>query len=151
MNMDANTLRFSKSLQVGKAEEIASGQEVCLLALGGMLNLAHEVSSKLGSFGVKAGIIDPVFIKPLDEQILSKISQSYKIVVTLEDNVLTGGFGSAVLEFFNDKKLPTRVLRFGWPDRFIKHASSSQDLMQENGLSVDHLIDEITDALQIVR
>jgi 1-deoxy-D-xylulose-5-phosphate synthase len=134
-NISMEDLKVSKLLEIGKSEELCIGEEVCLVALGNMVDLAHEISAELSISGVKAGIINGIFAKPLDEAMLKKISTNYNLIVTLEDNILSGGFGSAVLEFYSTFHVPTRVLRFGWPDKFIKHGTSSSILRRENGLS----------------
>jgi 1-deoxy-D-xylulose-5-phosphate synthase len=133
----------SKLVKIGKAEELAIGKCVCLVALGNMVYPARAVSCKLERSGIVAGLVSAVFVKPLDGEMMEKIAANYDLIVTLEDNVLAGGFGSAVLEFYNSLAIDTRVLRFGWGDKFVKHGTSTAILMEENGLSPDAIADEI--------
>ena len=62
------------------------------------------------------------------------------MVITLEDHTLVGGYGSSVLELFSDKRIPTPVLRIGWPDQFIEHATSVDDLREKHGLTPAHIV-----------
>ncbi|MDR1401687.1 MAG: 1-deoxy-D-xylulose-5-phosphate synthase [Puniceicoccales bacterium] len=139
-------LEFSKFLRIGQSEELVAGERVCLISLGNMLSLAEEISTKLKAIGIGAGIVNAMFAKPLDEEMLKKIAGSYETIVTLEDNVLAGGFGSAILEFFNTQGIRAKVLRIGWPDRFISHGSSADILRAESGISADAAVAKIISA-----
>ncbi|MDR1528071.1 MAG: 1-deoxy-D-xylulose-5-phosphate synthase [Puniceicoccales bacterium] len=148
-NVDLNAVEFSQYLPFGKAEKITEGQRVCFLALGNMVDLADEVCQRLKNFGIQGGIVNVIFVKPLDGKILRDIAKNYELVVTLEDNVLMGGFGSAILEFYNDNGIKTNVLRYGWPDEFIKHGTSSDVLRQEHGLSAANIMDKVLSTLNV--
>ncbi|MDR2779338.1 MAG: 1-deoxy-D-xylulose-5-phosphate synthase [Puniceicoccales bacterium] len=146
-NTDLDVLNFSQYLQLGKAEKIIEGRKVCFLALGNMVDLAHKICKELENFGIQAGIINMIFVKPLDEEMLREIAQDYEFVVTLEDNVLMGGFGSAVLEFYNDNGIKINVLRHGWPDNFIKHGTSLDVLRSKYGLSAIDIANKVLSTL----
>lgn len=142
-----DTLKFSQPFAIGTGEELAIGKKVCLIALGNMVDLANEVSSKLRLGGITPGIASARFAKPLDGKMLAHVAEKYEIVVTLEDNVLAGGFGSAVMEFYETMGKNVKLLRFGWPDRFVKHGSSIDILRAENGLAADDIAAKITSAV----
>ncbi|MDR2737471.1 MAG: 1-deoxy-D-xylulose-5-phosphate synthase, partial [Puniceicoccales bacterium] len=108
-NRDSETQQFSKFIEIGRSEELIDGKEICLVALGNMVDLAYSVAEKLKSSGIEPGIINAVFVKPLDGITLGKIAANYELIVTLEDNVLAGGFGSAVVEFYNSSSIDARV------------------------------------------
>ncbi|MDR2628384.1 MAG: 1-deoxy-D-xylulose-5-phosphate synthase [Puniceicoccales bacterium] len=148
-NIDLNALGFSQHLSLGKSKKITEGQRVCFLALGNMVDLAHEVCQKLKTFGIQGGIVDVIFVKPLDKEILEDVAENYELIVTLEDNVLMGGFGSAILEFYNDNGIKVNVLRHGWPDEFIKHGTSLDVLRLEHGLSAGNIVDKVLSTLNI--
>ncbi|MDR2432791.1 MAG: 1-deoxy-D-xylulose-5-phosphate synthase [Puniceicoccales bacterium] len=148
-NVDLSTIKFSQYLPFGKAGKIIEGGRVCFLTLGSMVDLANEICQKLKNFGIQGGIVDMIFVKPLDEEILRDIAKNYELVVTLEDNVLMGGFGSAILEFYNDNDIKINVLRYGWPDEFIKHGTSLDVLRVEHGLSVTNIMDKVLSILNI--
>ncbi|MDR0742133.1 MAG: 1-deoxy-D-xylulose-5-phosphate synthase [Puniceicoccales bacterium] len=146
-NVDLDTIGFSQYLPFGKAEKIIEGQQVCFLALGNMVDLANEVCQELKNFGIKGGIVNVIFVKPLDGEILKDIAKNYELIVTLEDNVLIGGLGSAILEFYNDNGIKINVLRYGWPDEFIKHGTSFDVLRMKHGLSAANIVDKVLSTL----
>ncbi len=73
-------------------------------------------------------VINPRFVKPLDAGVTEFFGRAADVIVTLEDHVLMGGYGSAVLELFNEKRITTPVIQIGWPDQFIEHATTSEEL-----------------------
>lgn len=110
-------------LPIGKAETIKEGQDVLLLALGNMNSIARCVSQTLQKRGISCGHINARFICPLDKEAILRAADSYKLIVTLEDHTIVGGFGSAVMELLNENNRRTHVLRIGWPNNFIEHGS----------------------------
>ena len=88
------------------------------------------------------------FAKPLDENLLHQHAQKCGVIVTLEDHVLPGGFGSAVLEFLQANDLRIPVTRIGWPDAFVDHADSVSDLREANGLSQEDIYKKVLDHFQ---
>jgi len=109
---------------ISKAEVLKEGKDLCIIAVGKMVNTALEVSLMLEERGIYPTVINARFIKPLDKDtILGKIRTS-KAVVTLEDNVLIAGFGSSVLELINSEGMKDiRVKNYGFPDKFIEHGT----------------------------
>lgn len=135
-------------LEIGKASisENFSGSgntKIALFGLGNMLSVAKEVSDSLRELGYDTAIINPRFTKPIDEGTHSFFGQSADLVVTLEDHVLMGGYGSIVLEHFSENGIATPVIRLGWPDKFIEHASSVGYLREKHGLTPAALIERI--------
>ncbi|HID93654.1 MAG TPA: 1-deoxy-D-xylulose-5-phosphate synthase [bacterium (Candidatus Stahlbacteria)] len=108
-----------KKIKIGKAEVLESGDDGTIFAIGSMVYPSLEVSSILKAEGINFGVINARFVKPLDEQLLKQITN--KPIVTVEENVLTGGFGSGVLEFLSSIGVSTPTLRIGLPDKFIEH------------------------------
>ncbi len=106
-------------LPLGKAEVLREGQDVQLWALGDMPDLAQRVAERLAAAGLKAGIVNPRFIVPLDRDLLANQAAASRLIATLENGVISGGFGSAVGEALADLRYAGEFLRFGWPDRFI--------------------------------
>lgn len=122
--------REFKSLPIGKGEVIREGRDLALVAVGAEVYPALEAAHILAEKGIEAAVINARFIKPLDEELLLQTAQRYSRIVTLEEAALIGGFGSAVLEFFEQKNISNvEVHRIGVPDMFIDHAS--QPLMRE--------------------
>lgn len=125
---------FAK-LEIGKAEQIKQGSDVAFLALGPMVGACMQASRFLEQDGISAGVIDARFVKPLDESMIKHIAKHTGIIVTVEDHVLSGGFGSAVLECINSANLNwVKILRLGFPDKFIEHGSRTK-LMEMYGLN----------------
>ncbi|MFH0924133.1 MAG: 1-deoxy-D-xylulose-5-phosphate synthase [bacterium] len=107
-----------------KAEILKTGDDVVLIAIGRMVYSALDAANYLEKDGVKAGVINARFIKPLDASLILKVAKDIKKIVTLEENNLPGGFGSAILELLEEKRLyHVKVKRIGLPDKFIGHGS----------------------------
>ena len=129
-------LRDHTPMRVGTWEEMIAGADAAFLAVGRMVNVAMRAAMALMEKGVSCGVIDARFIKPLDENMLRAAAEKYGLLVTLEDNVVSGGFGSAVNERLHAWGLKSDVLNLGVPDRFIEQGTVSQQ-MADCGLDAD--------------
>lgn len=129
------------SLPIGKAEVLRDGKDVCLWAIGSMVQTALQAADKLAEQGISAGVVNMRFAKPLDEELLLEHAAQYGKIVTLEEGVLQGGVGSAVLETLNAAKMlqQCRVLTLGIPDEFVLHGDKKL-LMKDLGLDVDAIV-----------
>lgn len=107
-------------VQLGKAEVLKDGKDAVILALGSMVVLAEAAANILQKNGLNAAVVNARFVKPLDEQLLEDFSKKEKLFVTIEEGVSEGGFGSAVLEFFERENITARVKRIGLPSAFIE-------------------------------
>lgn len=135
-------------LEIGKAEIVQSfnngnGRKVAIFALGNMMRLGRQTAAKLTAEGYDVAVINPRFIKPLDAGVTEFFGHAAEVLVTFEDHVVMGGYGSAVLELFNEKRITTPVIQMGWPDQFIEHASSVEDLRNKYGLTVDNAVNKV--------
>jgi 1-deoxy-D-xylulose-5-phosphate synthase len=135
-------------LEVGKAEVIQNfanngRRKVALFGLGNMMSLARRTARQLAAEGHDVAVINPRFTKPLDLGTHEFFGRAAEVVVTLEDHVLMGGYGSAVLELFSERGLTAPVVRIGWPDQFIEHASSQDDLRRKYGLTVENAVAKV--------
>jgi 1-deoxy-D-xylulose-5-phosphate synthase len=107
-------------LPVGTAELLREGTAAAILALGTMVRPALEAASALEEEGISLTVVNARFVKPLDEELLITLAEKHGILITIEENSLQGGFGSAVLELLEQRGLSgTRVLRLGYPDSYI--------------------------------
>ncbi len=138
--------REPKPLPIGKAEVLAEGHDVALVALGNMNRLAAEVRQEMEKRGVSCAHINARFIKPLDRDCLQAYARQCRLIVTLEDHVISGGFGSAVLEEMSEAGISTPLLRIGWPDSFIEHGSLPR-LRQKYGLTPDAIVQTLLQSL----
>jgi 1-deoxy-D-xylulose-5-phosphate synthase len=129
-------------IEIGKAEVTRNfanngGRKVALFGLGNMHAMAIKTAAKLGEAGYDCAIINPRFTKPLDEGTHEFFAKAADVIVTFEDHVLMGGYGSAVMELLGDRRIHTPVVRIGWPDAFVEHASSVDYLRERHGLTVE--------------
>ena len=139
-----------KAIPVGKAELLQHGEHdrVAIFALGGLVPLGRQLALRLESEGVSAALINARFAKPIDTEMLRFYASSVEAIVTLEDHVLTGGFGGAVLEELNSLGIATPVVRVGWPDQFIEHGSL-EALRAKYGISVDAAMAKLRPLLEL--
>ena len=110
-----------------------------------MTATAVEVFKILDGRGIRCGVVNARFVKPLDLETLSESAARTKLIVTLEDNVLAGGFGAQVSAALSGSD--TKVYSFGWPDRFIEHGSSEQ-LFKKYGLDAEAIAERIVDIIE---
>lgn len=132
------------SLPIGKAEVLREGKDVCLWAIGSMVQSALQAADTLAEQGISAGVVNMRFAKPLDEELLLEHAAQYGKIVTLEEGVLQGGVGSAVLETLNAAKMlqKCQVLTLGIPDEFVLHGDKKL-LFKDLGLDVETIADKI--------
>ena len=126
-------LTSTQELKIGQWEELLGGEDILILAVGRMVRTALRVSIDLMGLHISCGVTDARFIKPMDEELLERAAKTHRLLVTLEDNVLTGGFGSGVAEWLADHGMSTPLLRLGVPDRFVEYGTISEQ-MAECGL-----------------
>lgn len=124
------------AIEIGKAEIVQEGSDVILFGLGALFPFAQEMAARLEAQGLSVAIINPRFAKPIDRNAVARFTRSAGLVVTFEDHVLAGGFGSAILETMNELEIGTPVVRIGWPDEFIEHGRVDA-LRQKYGITVD--------------
>jgi 1-deoxy-D-xylulose-5-phosphate synthase len=131
-----------KEIAIGKARIICEGSDVAFLTIGHAGNLVKEAITKLDALNISAAHFDMRFVKPIDEEILHQVFDAFKIVITVEDGVIAGGFGSAVLEFMADNNYNSKVKRLGIPDSFIEHGTTA-DLYKECGFDADSIVSTV--------
>lgn len=108
-------------LEIGKGELVKDGSDVALIGLGFVHNLAVEAGEELEAQGYSVALVNPRFIKPLDEELILDVAKRCKVICTFEDHVLKNGFGASVIELLHDAGVDTPVERIGWPDEFVEH------------------------------
>ncbi|WP_110953161.1 1-deoxy-D-xylulose-5-phosphate synthase [Anaerosinus massiliensis] len=136
------------TLPIGKAEEIKAGNDVVFFAVGAMVEVAKQASEYLSYVGIDAGVVNARFIKPLDVEMLKELANRTRYIVTVEDHVLAGGFGSAVLEYLNDYGVnQVKVLRLGFPDKFIEQGTR-KTLLDKYTLSGETVAKRVSDFIR---
>ncbi|OFI07602.1 1-deoxy-D-xylulose-5-phosphate synthase [Clostridium acetireducens DSM 10703] len=131
-----------KDFKVGKWEIIHKEGNIALIAAGKMVQHAELVREKLNSLGIKVSVVNACFVKPIDKSLIKNLVEEDFKIITIEDNVIRGGFGSTVLEYVNSLNKNTKVLNLGFKDEFIPHGSVNT-LYNVYELDVDGIIKNI--------
>ena len=127
----------------GKSEMIYEEQEIALVAVGSMVKTALAVRELLKQKGHKVSLVNARFVKPVDEEMLTHLAQSHLYIVTMEENVASGGFGERVREFLSDcPYAQAQVLSFAIPDAYVEHGNVEQ-LKKEIGLDAESIAEKI--------
>ncbi len=138
-----------REIEIGKGEILQEGERIALLGYGWGVQVANDAATILAEHGLRPTVADARFAKPLDEQLVERIAGEHELVVTIEENVLPGGFGAAVLEHVEDSlgSDRARIMRIGLPDRYVTHGKPSL-LRKEVGLTGEAVADRILSALR---
>jgi len=135
-------------LEVGKAEILREGKDVAIIAVGSTVHPSMEAAEELKKKGIDAAVVNSRFVKPLDRELLCRVASSVKKILTVEENVLMGGFGSAVLELFEDEGLyDVRVKRLGIPDEFVEQGTQAE-LRKKYGIDRDGIREAVKKLVQ---
>ena len=135
-------------LEIGKAEVTRNfsqngGRKIALFGLGNLHSMATKTAELLATEGFDCAVVNPRFFKPIDAGTLEFFGRAADMVVTFEDHQLMGGFGSTVLELFSEKSVTTPVIRIGWPDKFVEHASTVDYLREKHGLTAANAVAQV--------
>lgn len=135
-----------KNLTWGKAEPLqkSTGAEVSIFAVGSMVSVALEAAELLAEKNISAKVVNARFVKPLDTELVESEARAVKILATVEEGTLSGGFGSAVAEFLADRNISARLLRFGIGDNFVEHGSRAE-LLELCGLTAEKICNRIVE------
>ncbi len=146
---EAYSLAPGEKIILGKAQVLNKGKDVCIMAIGSTVREAVAAAEILEKRGINAFLVNARFIKPIDKDILAFIGDNFGLICTVEENVLSGGFGSSVLDFYGANNYLDRikVKRFGIPDEFSTFASR-KELFKIYGLDGESLADSIGDILK---
>jgi len=134
-----------EEIPVGKARLISEGEKVAILTIGYTGNSAATAVKKLADENIRVTHYDMRFVQPLDEEVLHDVFRKHKSVITVEDGMLKGGFGSAVIEFMADNNYKVKVERLGIPDFFIEQGTQAE-LIKECGFDTDSIYGKLKEA-----
>ena len=129
------------AIEIGKAEVLQDGSDVAVFALGAMMAEGKRLVGMLEAQGLSVALVNPRFAKPVDAECVALYGRRCGLLITLEDHVLDGGFGSALLERVNEQELAVPVVRVGWPDQFIEHGKQD-DLRKKYGLTAEGALEK---------
>ncbi len=143
--------REPESLEIGKAELVREGGEITILAYGSMVHPALEASTELEKEGIDATVVNARFVKPLDSELILTLAQTSRLIVTVEEAYLAGGFGSAVMELLEANSMldSVKVVRMGVPDRIVTHGDPNL-LRAKYGLDADGIFTKVVETIEIL-
>lgn len=131
-----------KYREIGKGELLAEGKDLLIIALGHMCASALRVREELLKRGIRATVMDPIFIKPLDGELLGKLLLDHQKIVTIEEHSLVGGLGAEINAFLMTHGFTAQVVNFGIPEAFFDQASYS-DLLEQMGMSEEKIVQSL--------
>jgi 1-deoxy-D-xylulose-5-phosphate synthase len=137
-----------REIEIGKGRELRQGNDLAILSIGHVGNMVSKACDLLEHEGIHPAHYDMRFVKPLDESLLKKIFRKFNVIITVEDGVISGGFGSAIIEFMTDNGYTARVKRLGVPDRFIEHGTQ-EELYHECGFNEEGIIKTARELIKI--
>ena len=137
---------YREPIKLGKSEWIRRGSRVALLAIGTMVETAMEVEELLAKDGIDATVVNLRFAKPLDYEMLDEVLDYHSLIVTMEENVLSGGVGEHICRYVELHSTGVRVVACGIPDKFI-HQGSIKELLEETGLDAQSIYQKISTML----
>ena len=129
-------------IKLGKSKTLISGKKIAIFAFGPVLNNCIDIANDLN-----ATLVDMRFIKPIDESIIKQLSKTHDLIVTVEDNTICGGAGSAVLEILSKNKIVMPTLILGIPDKFVDHGSQ-EEIYKQCGLDKNSIFNKIVKSLK---
>ena len=136
---------YREPIRYGKGEWICRESEIALFALGSMVKTAEAVREELKAEGYACSLINARFAKPLDEKMLEEVTEGHRLIVTLEENVITGGFGEHVTEYYNRSGRSIRILNIAIPDEYVEHGNV-EILRREVGIDKDTIVKRTMEA-----
>ena len=136
-----------EKIEIGTGRKLTDGKDVALLSIGKAGIFAKRAVKSLENKDISAAHFDMRFVKPIDKKLLTEVFKNFKIIVTIEDGVIQGGFGSAVLEFMAENNFSATVKLLGIPDKFIEHGSP-EDLYRECGIDVKGITNSVMELIE---
>ena len=135
-----------KTIEIGKAEIIEKGNKAVIFAIGSMVKEAVSAYNKLKKQGIYVTVVNARFVKPLDEKLIINLARKIKNIITIEENSIQGGFGSAILELLEKNNIKANIKRIGIQDKFIEHGPM-EILKKECGLTAENLVKTVKEML----
>ena len=143
--------REPELLEIGKAELLRDGGEIAIVAYGSMVHPSLQAAENLAKDGIETTVVNARFVKPLDSALLLALARTKRMIVTVEEAYLAGGFGSAVIELLEENGLQdrVRVVRMGIPDRIVTHGDPKL-LLAKYGLDADGIYTRVREAVEVL-
>src|SRR2546425_1928548 len=143
--------RDPEKLEIGKAELVRDGGEIAIVAYGSMVHPSLEAATNLAKDGIEATVVNARFVKPLDSGLLLALARTKRLIVTVEEAYLAGGFGAAVMELLEENGLQdkVRIVRMGVPDRIVMHGDPKL-LLAKYGLDADGIYIRVKESIEVL-
>lgn len=140
-----------KKIEIGRSETLRKGRDVAIIAYGSMVKAATDAAEQLATEGIQATVVNARFVKPLDERLLLELAGGHQLILTVEEAYLAGGFGSAVMELFEERGVleNTTVVRMGVPDEIVTHGDPKV-LLAGYGLDADGIRLKVIESLDLM-
>ena len=138
---------FREPIVLGKAEWLLNDRQIVLIAVGSMVKTALEVRSALAKKGYGCSIINARFVKPIDTGIIDEALTSHELIVTMEENVASGGFGEKVRDYLAEKKSDAKLVTITIPDEYVEHGNVDI-LRREVGIDTETIVRRVTEAME---
>ncbi|MBW2648707.1 MAG: 1-deoxy-D-xylulose-5-phosphate synthase, partial [Deltaproteobacteria bacterium] len=137
-----------ESIEIGKAQIVREGKDVAVIAIGSTVYPSLEAAQRLAEENIQATVVNSRFVKPLDKTLLCEIASSFRKIITVEENILMGGFGSAVLELFEEAGISgVTVKRLGIGDEFVEHGTQAQ-LRKKHGIDAEGIAKAVREIMK---
>ena len=133
---------FRKPIEYGKSEFLYEEEDIAILAVGSMVKTAEEVRHKLKDMGYNCSLVNARFVKPIDTEIIKELSKEHRLLVTMEENVRSGGYGEKVRDFVEDHEIPVHLLTIALPDEYVEHGNVAL-LYEEVGIDAESVTKRI--------
>ena len=141
---------FRAPIEYGKSEILYEEEDIAVIFVGHMAELADRVRKKIKETGYSCSLVNARFVKPLDKDMLEQLAKDHSLFVTIEENVITGGFGEQVMDYVSSAKLDVHVRNIGISDEYVEHGNV-EVLRKEVGLDRDAIVKQtISDYLRIM-
>ena len=139
--------QFRSSIVYGKSESIYDESDIALVSVGHMFEEAVKVWKNLKKKGYRCSLVNARFVKPVDTKMINELGKKHSLIVTIEENVRSGGFGEHVMEYVSRENLPVKVCVLALPDAYVEHGSV-EVLRRENGIDGDSMTQRIVECYQ---
>ncbi len=134
---------FRQEIRLGKSEVLYEEEDIALVAVGSMVKTAKEVRERLKEAGYSCTLVNARFVKPLDQELLLSLPAKHRLIVTMEENVASGGFGEHVVQLLNQSDSRHRILNIALPDEYVEHGNVDI-LRKETGIDADSVVSKVT-------
>lgn len=141
---------FRRPIVYGKSEWIYEEEDIALLAVGSMVKTAEQVRRKLKEIGYSCSLVNARFVKPIDTEVIRELSGEHKLLVTMEENVRSGGYGEKVLDYAAEQGFPVQVLNISIPDEYVEHGNVDA-LYEEVGIDAESVTRRIIEKYILIR